>query len=285
MLLCTQASAFRTAEVLSAKKLDWKNADCAKTDTCDLESARFLAEDYRILVLGKYSYGTRFAARYKTQDPSSLEKYGFVQWIRGCVFDSTQRPDGGIDYEFNIYRDFFARWEMFRHPDWVLDSADTDPFYNSTEGMARHAVYRWNRKPGSTDKETERQFGQERPAYPELYVLDHPGKVAFFTEPGTARNISLELKTCIYRSRDVPDSVRPEETEIPGALACFEWGSSFVYDHAAGKFMSLKGLHPVCTGPLPRKPEKKVPADESSDIRTLGAAAQQLQQSTPQKKH
>ncbi|MFH2202587.1 MAG: hypothetical protein ABIJ96_05700 [Elusimicrobiota bacterium] len=277
-LLLTANAYAGEAVTLSVKEETWTNADCRKTDTCDLQEVRFRAKQYKVLVHGTYSYGTGFSAHYRTQDIAALEKYGFVQTIRGCVFDSYEQA-GEVRYAFAYNREFYGEVIPFRHAVQVFDTVDKDPFYNSYDDLPRHFAYQWNRVPGSIQRQTREFYGREKPPSPELYVLDYPG-TAFVGEGGGVKNLSLEFETCVYRTEDVPKYAAPEAVPLPGALVCFKWVSSHVFNHRTGEFAQSRGIHPFCSEEPPPGKLKDFPLvrrmPPGVPLKDFGPAAAQL---------
>ena len=209
---------------VSRSRQVFDNTNCAATNTCDLIQVRYLAEDYEIFAGGGMHYGTRLFAHYVTDTVDALENYAFVQFIKGCQYSSHDTKE----VLASISRNHFSKNIIFNHKDWVVDSTDTDPIYFSTPN-SRHFNYKRNIKPGSTDKETMRYYGLEKPNYPELYITDRPG-TAFYMNNG-AKNISLNFKICLYRTSDVPRETVPENIDFSEPITCFYWDSSWVYDH------------------------------------------------------
>lgn len=230
-------------DTLRVKEETWENKDCVSTASCDLKGVVFRAYDYKVAIGGDPSFGTGFSARYRTDSVGALPRYGFVQTARGCQFDSA--VEGGKVVMTAAYvREFFDDVVPYHHPRWVFDSVDKDPFYNSDKGRPRHHLYQWNRVPGSIERDTREFYGVRKPPTPELYVTDYPGTA--FLGGFAAKNISLEFKTCLYRTSDVPAETAPEPAELPGALVCFSWSSSFIYDHARGAYETWDHVHPFC---------------------------------------
>lgn len=222
------------------------NTLCQKTDSCDLQQFGIYVEDAEII---SSSFGTNYSTNaflsYQTTDTNNLQKYGIVQFIRGCQFDSD--AEGNIRYGYS--REFFGKIVQFRHPKWVIDSVDVDPLYNSddTEGRPRHALYRWNEIPGSYDKGSEHYFYQETPSLPLLYVKDRPGTAFYDDDYKEAKNISLEFKACIYKIEDIPLVSHPDGMDFNKALHCFDWRSSYIYNHQLAKYQSPNQVSPICT--------------------------------------
>ncbi len=248
-LLILPLSLQLSAAVYKTVQIDktYENDSCQQSDSCDLKSFRVRVEDSKVV---SSSFGTNYTTgsftEYQTSNVDTLTKYAVVQFIKGCQFYST--PDGR---KFGgISREFFNEIVPFKHPQWVIDSVDRDPIYNSaTEfGDNRHAYYRWNEVLGSFKKETEHYFVQQTPVRPILYVLDRPG-TAFYDdhEYKDAKNISLQFKTCIYKTADVPKETTPDDLNFAKAIKCFDWKSSFVFNHKKKVYESPNKIDEYCT--------------------------------------
>lgn len=220
----------------------FKNTECELTSTCDLKEFTLATYDYKVMIEGSYSYGTSATMSYKTDEVDNLEKYAVVQYIRGCVFDSSL-VDGKIVKGSHTVRKSFDQVIPFFHKTWEIDSLDKDPVYNSIpEG--RHQAYRWNRKQGSTDKKTQVYVLNERPAHPELYVTDIPAGAFKVTKE--AKNVSLEFKSCIYKTEDIPLETTPGDINFAKPLKCFDWSSSYIYNHKSKLYESKKEIDSYC---------------------------------------
>lgn len=220
----------------------FKNTDCEASGTCDLKEFSLETYNYKVWIEGAYSYGTSATMKYKTDKVDNLEKYAVVQFIRGCVFH-TQEVNGEVVKSHHIVRKSFDEVIPFFHREWEIDSLDKDPIYNSIpEG--RHMAYRWNRKQGSTAKKTQVYVLNERPAHPELYVTDIPAGAFFVGKE--AKNVSLEFKSCIYKTEDIPTETVPNDTTFAEPLKCFDWSSSYIYNHKRKLYESKKEIDSYC---------------------------------------
>ena len=233
-----------TAEVegeetmLSIKAQTFNNENCATDNTCDLKSFWITADKHRIVIGGGHHYGTSLKAGYRTESVESLGKYALVQFIRGCVFSSSADSNGLVSRRFDTSKEQFGKNILFHFPDWVIDSIDKDPVYNSNPDGNRHDYYRWD------NKNTGTLYGTKKSSSPELYVMDYP-QGAYFMD-GVAYNTSLELKMCIYRTSDVPKETVQEDINFTEPIACFYWSGSFVYNHRENIFEISDKMDPVC---------------------------------------
>lgn len=230
-------------EILSHKEDVFINNDCDKNKTCDLKKVEYFVEDYSVSIDGGYNYGTRFFARYETKRTKDLEKYVFVQFIKGCNFSSSLvDQEVEIAYDRVYPRDIGAI--IFKFPDWTIDSYNLDPVYSTYSGRSRFYLYRWNTVPGSFSIDTENFYGQKKPKIPKLYLVDHPGQSFYLND--WAHNISLQFRTCIYRTKDVSAKVSHDDIDFAEPIHCYEWSSSFVYNHSTGQFESPVNIVPAC---------------------------------------
>jgi len=230
-------------QILNHKEDTFINIDCKKNRTCDLKKVEYFVEDYSVGIGSDYNYGTRFFARYETESIRNLQKYVFVPFFKGCLF-SSKMVDGKIDTYQDVTYPRDDGHVMFRFPNWTVDSYNFDPVYSAMAGGSRFHYYLWNTVPDSFDKGTEKVYGREKPVTPHLYIVDHPGS-AFYSN-GVAHNISLQFKTCIYKTRDVPKSVSYDNTNFAKPISCYEWSSSFVYNHSTKEFKNHPNISDAC---------------------------------------
>jgi hypothetical protein len=228
------------------KETVFKNINCAATDSCDLVEFRVQSYDYHVTFADQSpSHGTSAFMSYTTKNIDDLENYALVQQIRGCIFNSVQNYSGEVIKSSNYVRDFFNESVAYKHIDWQIDSIDLDSMYNNGNANFRHAPYRWNTVKKSFAKDTEKIYAKERPTTPTLYVSDLPGTA--FADYGEAKNISLEFKTCIYKTGKIPLVATPGDVNFSEPIACLPWKSSMIYNHESKKFESKNEIDSFCT--------------------------------------
>ena len=221
---------------LSETKQVFLNPDCAETDTCDLKRFALTTSVYEVWFSDDPNYPTYsngVIMEYETDAVDALEKYAIVQFVKGCVFYSSKNSEGKINTNVSDIVPSFGENIPLCFPQWVIDSQDTDPVYNSNPEYGRFYLLRWN-KPGSYNGRTQKFYGTEKPKNPVVYMADYPSG-AFLTATG-AKNAALEFKTCIYRARDVPVKTRRDEIHFANPLNCFEWQNVYVYDFGKARF-------------------------------------------------
>lgn len=221
---------------LSETRQDFLNSDCRLTDTCDLKRFTLTTSIYEIWFSDDPNYptyGNGVIMEYETDSVDVLEKYAIVQFKKGCVFSSSKNKSGKINRHVSDVVLSFGENVPFCFPQWVIDSQDTDPAYNSDPEYGRFYLLRWN-KPGSYDYRTQKFYGAEKPKNPVVYMTDYPSG-AFVTETGV-RNAALEFKTCIYKASDVPAETRRDDIHFAKPITCFEWQNVYVYDFDKGRF-------------------------------------------------
>lgn len=252
---------FASVHVISPEKNQiFTNDNCQATQTCDLKEFRADSYDYKVdLSATDYGVGTDFMSSFTTDKTENLEKYGIVQFIRGCQF-SSQKVNGQVVKYLNVLRPYYGKNVLFLHVDWQIDGLVSDPmdWGNDSKAKTRFDYYRWNSVMGSEDPSTEKYFFQAPPQNPRLYVTDHPGIADPSLNGGLADNISLQLKTCIYRAADTPHKVACDDIGFAQPLKCFEWSSSFIYNFDTNQFDSPTDLDPVCLQ-LPAQIDPKIP--------------------------
>lgn len=222
----------------SETKQTYSNPGCQITDTCDLKRFTLTTVVYEVWFSDdpiRPTYGNGVIMEYETDTVLALEKYAVVQFKKGCVFHSSKNGAGKIDRNISDVVPSFGEKIPFCFREWVIDSQDTDPAYNSDPEYGRHYLLRWN-KPGSYDNRTQKFYGAQKPRKPVVYMTDYPAG-AFVTGTGV-RNVSLEFKTCIYKSSDVPAETRREDIHFAKPLACFDWQNVYVYDFVKASFQT-----------------------------------------------
>ena len=213
------------------------NPHCRSTDTCDLKRftvTTLVQEVWFSDDPNNPTYGNGVIMEYETGSVDAIEKYAIVQFTKGCVFNSSKNSEGKITRNIGYVVPSFGEDIPLCFPEWVIDSQDTDPVYNSDPEYGRFYLLRWNK--GSRDYRTQKYYGAEKPKLPVVYMTDYPAG-AFVTGTGV-KNAALEFNTCIYKASDVPMETQRNDTRFAEPLACFEWQNVYVYDFDKGKFQS-----------------------------------------------
>jgi hypothetical protein len=214
------------------------NPDCRSTDTCDLKRFTLTTSVYEVWFSDDPNYptyGNGVIMEYETDSVDALEKYAIVQFIKGCVFDSSKNGEGKINRNVSYTVPSFGENIPFCFSEWVIDSQDTDPAYNSDPEYGRFYLLRWN-KPGSYEYPDHKYYGAEKPKIPVVYMADYPAG-ALVTGSGV-KNVALEFNTCIYKASDVPAETRREDINFAKPITCFEWQNVYVYDFDRGRFQA-----------------------------------------------
>ena len=223
---------------VSETKQDFLNSDCRPTASCDLKRFTLTTSVYEVWFSDDPiypTYGNSVVMEYQTDSVAALEKYAIVQFKKGCVFYSSKTNGGEITRKINDTVPSFGENVPFCFPEWVIDSQDTDPAYNSDPKGGRFSLLRWNR-PGSYDERTQKFYGTQKPRRPVVYMADHPSG-AFVSAIGM-KNVALEFNTCIYKASEVPEETRREDINFATPLTCFGWQNVYVYDFDRGKFQT-----------------------------------------------
>jgi hypothetical protein len=221
---------------LSKTEQVFLNPDCRLTNTCDLKRFTLITSVYEVWFSDDPNYptyGNGTIMEYETDSVDTLEKYAIVQFVKGCVFDSSKNGEGKINRNVSYIVASFGEDIPFCFPEWVIDSHDTDPAYNSDPEYGRFYLLRWN-TPGSYEYPNHKYYGAERPQIPVVYMADYPAG-AFVTGTGV-KNAALEFKTCIYKANNVPAATRRDNINFAKPLTCFEWQNLYVYDFDRGRF-------------------------------------------------
>lgn len=234
---------------LSERRQVFRNRDCLFSDTCDLKRFALTTTAYEVWFSDDPehpTYGKGAIIEYETGSVAALERYAVVQFKKGCVYYSHQTTDNAAGASVRDHVPSFGVEVPFCFSDWVIDSQDTDPVYNSDPEHGRFYLLRWNR-PGSFEKRSERFYGAERPKRPAVYLADYPAG-AFVTGTGV-RNVALAFRTCIYKAADVPAATHRDDVDFASPIHCFEWDNVYVYDDAARVFQATWPSLPLARGP------------------------------------
>ena len=222
----------------SKEKQVFLNPDCRSTATCDLKRFTLTTSVYEVWFSDDPNYptyGNGVIMEYETDSVDALEKYAIVQFVKGCVFNSSRNGEGKITRNLGYVVPSFGESIPLCFPQWVIDSQDTDPAYNSDPEYGRFYLLRWNKR-GSYDQRTQKYYGAEKPKFPVVYMTDYPAG-AFITGTGV-KNAALEFNTCIYKASDVPTETRRDDIGFAKPITCFEWQNAYVYDFDKGKFQT-----------------------------------------------
>ena len=223
---------------LSETKQTFLNPDCRSTGTCDLKRftlTTLVQEVWFSDDPANPTYGNGVIMEYETDSVAAIEKYAIVQFVRGCVYRSSTSSGGKLNRTVSYIVPSFGKDVPLCFSEWVIDSQDNDPVYNSDPEYGRFYLLRWN-QPGSYDSRTQRYYGVQKPKLPVVYMTDYPAG-AFFVSGGI-KNAALEFNTCIYRARDVPTETRRNDINFAKPITCFKWQNVYVYDYGKGKFQS-----------------------------------------------
>jgi hypothetical protein len=223
---------------LSETKQVFLNPHCRSTGTCDLKRFTLTTSVHEVWFSDdpiNPTYGNGVIMEYETDSVDALEKYAIVQFVRGCVFKTSKNSDGKIERNVGYVVSSFGKDVPLCFPEWVIDSQDSDPAYNSDPEYGRFYLLRWN-EPGSYDSRTQKYYGAEKPKFPVVYMADYPAG-AFVTGTGV-KNAALEFNTCIYKASDVPAETRRDNINFARPIACFAWQNVYVYDFDKGKFQT-----------------------------------------------
>lgn len=248
VLAALASPAAASIDVVGSRRERWSPASPGELVRFDLA-----VEQKRVLLPGDTvataSWMTDVRVVLETADVPAIERFGVVQFIRGCKWSSSW--DGrAVTKTLNVSRDHFGSSVIFRHRGWEVDSDSADPVYTSY-GPERFALWRWNADPASLDPQGATFWHDARPARPVVFFTDLPGASARFPGsalPQTAGNSTLEFSVCLFRLADLPASTDPTGANIDRskALRCHEWRDSWVYDFARQAMTSPAGIDPVC---------------------------------------
>jgi len=236
---------------LSETKQEFLNPDCHATDSCDLKRFTLTKAVNEIWFSDNPNYptyGNGVIMEYETDSMATLEQYAIVQFKKGCVFDTAKNQVGQVRRIVTDTVASFGELIPFCFRNWVIDSQDRDPAYNSDPKYGRFYLLRWN-KPHSYDNQTQKFYGMEKPPTPILYMSDYPAG-AFISKSGV-RNVALEFKSCIYKASDVPLVTTRDNLAFAKPIHCFAWQNIYVYDFAKAGFRTDLAAVPSWDETLP----------------------------------
>lgn len=248
------------------------NNVCNRSDKeCAVTKVFFHHRPFSLIEEGeKYPFmGSIYHAGFETKKWSQISDYGFVQYIRGCTFESTIDQNGKIKRRLGeVIRHFGVR-RTFVFPDWSFDTNDDDPIYYGPLAEDRNlpggrlALYEWTPKIGDYDYKKVKQYhsvlkmseAQRAKMQPRLMVKDTPSPAYYRSSSSAFNNVALEFKMCLYRFKDIPAQVTPD-TVLAEPIICDEWESQFEFDYKTDKltYSAKKGQHEFCATQTPMDP-------------------------------
>lgn len=222
------------------------NTNCAATDSCEFKylSLRMIE------TISPSIAGTRISAGMKTSSNSALKDFAIVQFHRGCMY--TER-NGTVEFLKRSYMGIGGT--PFHHPNWAVDSGpDNDPIYQSSlrGGMDDGFGYIYPRKENYYTKDP---FSDRNPEIQQDYYMNNTDNPAvtklFISDVPTLASLdgkitaSLEFKTCVFKTQDIPRRVTGEEAEfIDKALVCIDWEHNYAPTEI--NMIKLQEIDPVC---------------------------------------
>lgn len=235
---------------IAESKQVYANPNCRTVDTCDLKRFTLTTREYEVWFSDdplRPTYGTGVIMEYETNSVPALEKYAIVQFKKGCVYHTSRDDAGRIDRNISDVVPSFGETIPFCFRDWVIDSQDTDPVYNSDPEYGRFYLMRWN-KPGSYDNRTQKFYGIQKPRKPVVYMTDYPAG-AFITGVGV-KNVALEFRTCIFKAEDVPVQTHRMNVNFAQPITCFDWQNVYIYDFDKAAFQTDLAAAPKWDEPV-----------------------------------
>lgn len=229
----------------------WINPECG-TGPCEVKSMKLYVDKY-ISVKDQLA-GNSMAAEIETTDKSQLKKYAFVQYLKGCLFETSNLGDVRM-----ATREFFGKKGVpFKHTSFELDSAsDTDPLYWSNDAagydelrgfeIPRNSYY-VNDNPALVENYGSWAGKLSNLKSNKIYASDMPTPSSWDERNGIiiARIASLDFKICLHKIEDVPATVDSPKTQIGKAIVCMDWSSNYQFNFAKKTFSEKTTLHPAC---------------------------------------
>lgn len=229
----------------------WINPECA-TGACEVKAMRLYVDKWNSAK--DQMAGNSMVVEIETTSMSHVKKYATVQYIQGCLFQTSNLGDVRM-----ASREFFGKQNQpFKHVGWELDSAsDKDPIYwsNDTAGydemrgffIPRNSYYQNGNSMLNESANTWAGKITNLKAN-KIYAEDFPTPSAWEEKNGivTARVASLNFKICLHKIDNVPATVDSPKTQIGDAITCMEWSSNYQMDFKKKTFVEKSGLHPAC---------------------------------------
>ncbi|MBD63617.1 MAG: hypothetical protein CME62_00285 [Halobacteriovoraceae bacterium] len=216
--------------------MTFHNNECEQTSSCDLKE--FTIKVYK--ARSKYgsapfSYNVMMEGYYETKSLDTLTDFAIVQFIKGALVETGRTSDFT---RFGIRKFFGKKWQPFHHPEWQIDSLDEDPIYASFihEGVYyRHGAYQLNPKRQSIlfEDVEEMFYLNHKPTTPRLYFSDLP--TGSSVSKSLIRESELEFRTCIYKTKNIPQDIGPDDVDFAEPIQCFEWEGKFPYNPETGQ--------------------------------------------------
>lgn len=220
----------------------------------DLVEIGFWMKQYRRMVqktqTSEPEAGTVFYAWYETKSLATLEKYAFVQFMRGCAY-SVMYMNGKSEIVFWEKDGGTKGNSIYYAEDWEIDGSSMDPVYTSgvDEGFSRFHYAQWTDRPREFPTKFAKEYGIEKPIYPILGMVDTPSP-ASVRKWGNGRilalNTALELRTCLYRIEDIPAEVGKRDNISAPPIKCVDWQNVNIYDPVNDTIKSPQNIPQIC---------------------------------------
>lgn len=262
-------------DVKEDSKVCDKNSDYFKKtgQECAIKKVRFETQNYSIQDAEDPSpyYGTLGYFGFEAKSWGDVTKFGFVQSLRGCTYETKKNADGSISKRIGESIMHLNKKRILVFPDWSIDATTKDPLYygpseeDSHLSGGRLALYRWTPRLGVIDTNKTKDLyeilnlkEQKRlKLSPSVFVTDTPSMA--YTKDADAQeyqNISMEFDICLYNLKDIPLLIENDNAMTGIPIACYKWNSQFAYNYDKQKFENLpsKGLDPFCASQIPENP-------------------------------
>lgn len=229
LVLSTQA-AFGNATVKT-----WSNPECA-SGACEVKAMRLHIDKYNSAA-EKMAFNS-VGIEIETSRPEDLSKYAVVQYIKGCVFLTSNLGETRMGS-----RDFFGQsGQPFLHKTWEIDSGnDRDPIFTSNAHagyddlrgfeIPRNSHY-VNDNPITTENFGSWAGKIKNLKANKIFTADYPTHSSWEEKNGiiTVKTSSLQFNVCLHKISDVPKTVSDPKTTISAPIACLDWSSNYQFD-------------------------------------------------------
>lgn len=229
----------------------WNNPECAN-GSCEVKAMRLHLDKFNSSK--ERMAGNSVGIELETTKKEDLKNYAFVQYIRGCLFTTSNIGEVRM-----ATREFFGKQgQPFQHKTWELDSAsDKDPIYwsNPDAGfddlrgfeIPRNSTY-VNDNPVVTDSYATWAGKITNLKNNKIFASDFPTPSYWEEKNGiiTARTSSLQFKVCLHKVADIPASVDDPKSEIANPIVCMEWSSMYSLNFAKKTWVEKSTMESSC---------------------------------------
>lgn len=244
---------------------------------CALKRFDIATFDNQFFKPAQHNRHTMLAASWETTDDECVEDYGVVQYIKGCIYNSSYDPKTKeVEKHFGYVRESRGESILFQHKTWEVDSIDADPLYASyyddtysdSERFNWHKIvanplFSFDTLPESISSNTffdrknyvvNVKAKEKGETTNRLFVTDLPSGSDYRQNGALGKDwiatSSLEFKTCLYHKKDIPSSGDPKDFNEPeengGPIHCFDWSDKTKPNYETKRLERTDESDPFC---------------------------------------